>query len=120
MPVLAHLRQARSPVDRPEPPSCRPFVEEVVDTPRRFGTDAIHLHQVGDRSAFDCLQRPEVIQQSPLSRWADARALLQSGLTQVAQAAGPMGADRKPMRFVAQPLNEIQTGMRGGELEEVW
>ena len=95
-------------VDRLEPPSCRSFVKEVVDSPRRFGADTIHLHQVGDGGALNRLKRPEVMQQSPFPGWADARDLLQAGLTQVTHAAGPMGADRKSMRLVAQPLDEIQ------------
>src|SRR6185437_11276488 len=105
------------PVDRSEPPSCRPFVKEIIDSPCRFGADTIHLHQVGDGGALDRLKGPEVVQQSPFPGWADARDLLQAGLTQVTHAAGPMGADREPVRLVAQPLDEIEDRIAGWQFE---
>jgi hypothetical protein len=62
MSALAHLRRTPLLVERPEPPSCRSFVKEVVDSPRCFGADSIHLHQVGDGGALDRLKGPEVMQ----------------------------------------------------------
>src|SRR5262249_60254071 len=95
-------------VDRLEPPSCRSFVKEVVDSPRRFGADSIHLHQVGDGGALDRLKGPEVMQQSPFPGWADASDLLQAGLTQVTLAAGPVGREPPPTRLVAPPPHRKQ------------
>src|SRR5262249_44709278 len=88
--------------------SARPFVEEVVDALRGLGADAGHLLEVGERCAFDRLERPEVMQQRTLARRADAGDLLQAGVSNVALALLPMRADREAMRLVAQPLDEIQ------------
>src|SRR5579863_466379 len=84
--------------------SRRALVKESVDAPRGFRADAVDLHQIGDRSALDRLERAEMMQQSPLARRPDAGDLLQSGLAQTAHAPRPVRADGEAMRLVAQPF----------------
>src|SRR5258707_7804318 len=85
-----------------------PLVKKFVNPPRRFGTDAFDLHQVGNRGALDGFQRAEVVQQRALARRSDAGDLLQAGLAHVTCAARPVRADGKAMGLIAQPLDEIE------------
>ena len=65
-------------------------MEEGVDTPGGFGTDALDLRQIGQRGSFDRLQRAEMQKQGAFAGWSDARNLLQTGFAEIAFAAGPM------------------------------
>src|SRR5271170_4336260 len=117
MPASRLMRRGPLSAGRFEFRSRRTLVEEFVDAPGRFSADTIDLHQVGDGGPLDCLEGTEVMQQRPLPRWADARDFLQAGLAQVAHAARPMRTDRKTMRLVAQPLDEIKHRITRRQLE---
>src|SRR5262249_16616718 len=97
----------------------RTLVKKLVNPPRRFGADAIDLHQVGDRGALDGLERTEVMQQRPLARRPDAGNLLQSGLAQILGAARPMRTDGEAMRLIAQPLDKVEHRVARRQLERV-
>src|SRR4029077_20380520 len=112
--LSAHLR-AR--VEKPG--SCRRSVEEVVDLAGGLRADAGDLRQVGDRRALDRLERAEVAQQRAFAGRADAGDLLKPGFAQIAPAPLPMGADREPMRLVAQPFDEIEHRIARPELERL-
>src|SRR5881409_1395863 len=84
------------------------FVKKVVNFSCGLGAHAGNFGEVGGRGALDRLERPEVLQQRALAGRANAGDFLQPGLAQVLLAAGAMRADRKPMRLVAQPLDEIE------------
>src|SRR5580700_11665030 len=104
------------------PPSdllSRPLVKKFVNPPRRFGTDAFDLHQVGDRGTLDGFQRAEVVQQRALARRPDAGDLLQARLAHVARPARPVRADGEAMGLVAQPLDEIEHRVARRQLERV-
>src|SRR5215471_13669761 len=88
--------------------SPRRVVEKIIDAPRRLGADARRAGKVGERGALDLPQRSEMAQQGALAGRADAGNLLQSGLADVAPAAGAVRADREAMRLVAQSLHEIE------------
>src|SRR5579862_1717398 len=119
-------RRCATPLRKPYtcawPPSdllSRPLVKKFVNPPRRFGTDAFDLHQVGDRGALDGFQRAEVMQQRAFARRSDAGDLLQAGLAHIAGATRPMRADGEAMGLVAQPLDEIEHRVARRQLERV-
>src|SRR5579862_3148692 len=119
-------RRCATPLRKPYtcawPPSdllSRPLVKKLVNPPRRFGTDAFVLHQVGDRGALDGFERAEVMQQRAFTRRSDAGDLLQAGLAHVARTARPVRADGKTMGFIAQPLDEIEHRVARRQLERV-
>src|ERR1700688_5057309 len=93
MPARRHATPLMEPYSSPWPPSdilSRPLMEEFVYPPRRFGTDAFDLHQVGDRGTLDGFERAEVMQQRAFARRSDAGDLLQAGLAHVACPARPV------------------------------
>src|ERR1700728_289622 len=108
MPASRLARRGPLPTCRLALRSCRALVEEFVNAPGRLSAHAVDLHQVGNRGALDRLERTEMVQQSPLPRWANARDFLQARFAQIAHAARPMRPDRKTVRLVAQPLDEIK------------
>src|SRR5438270_593337 len=91
-------------------PSCARggFVEEIIDLARSFGIDSGHMFQIGGGRALDRLKRAEVTQQRALARRTDTGDFLQSGFADILLSLLPMRADRKAMRLVAQPLDEIE------------
>src|SRR5580704_10821599 len=122
MPARRHATPLTEPYLSAWPPSdvlSRPLVKKFVYPPRRFGTDAFDLHQVGDRGALDGFQRAEVVQQRALARRPDAGDLLQARLAHVARPARPVRADGKTMGFIAQPLDEIEHRVARRQLERV-
>src|SRR5688572_3665990 len=97
--------------DRPSRRASGPrggFVEEIVDLARGFGIDSGHMLQIGDGRTLDCLERAEVPQQCTLAGGPDARDFLQAGFADVLLALLAVRPDRKAMRFVAQPLDEVE------------
>ena len=94
-------------------------MKKFVNPPRRFGTDAFDLHQVGDRGALDGFERAEVMQQRAFARRSDAGDLLQAGLAHIARAARPVRADGETMGLIAQPLDEIEHRIARRQLERV-
>src|SRR5712691_4176297 len=103
----------------PENALNRALVEEVVDLARGLGADAGHLGEIGQSCALDRLQRPEMVKQRPLAGRADAGNLLQPGLADVAPSPDAVRPYREAMRFVAQPLHEIEPGITRLELERL-
>src|SRR3954462_5752578 len=99
------------------PRSSGALVEEIVDLARRLRADPGNFCQIGERRALDRLERPEMMQQRALARGADAGDFLQPGLPDIAAAAGAVRAYGEAMRFVAQPLHEIEQGIALLELE---
>src|ERR1700719_1244379 len=99
--------------------SSRPLVKKFVNPPRRFGTDAFDLHQVGDRGALDGFQRAEVMQQRAFARRSDAGDLLQAGFAHVARTTRPVRTDGETMSLIAQPLDEIEHRVARRQLERV-
>src|SRR5580692_2600214 len=97
----------------------RPLVKKFVNPPRRFGTDAFDLHQVGDRGALDGFERAEVVQQRAFARRSDAGDLLQARFAHIAGATRPVRADGKTMGLIAQPLDEIEHRIARRQLERV-
>ena len=58
-----------------------------------------------------------MVQQRALAGRADAGDLVERVLDQFAFALGPVRADREAVRFVAQPLHEIERGIARRQLE---
>src|ERR1700730_7648270 len=111
MPARRCATPLMEPYSSASPPSDllgRPLVKKFVNPPRRFGTDALDLHQVGDRGALDGFERAEVLQQRAFARRSDAGDLLQAGLAHIARPARPVRADGEAMGLVAQPFDEIE------------
>src|ERR1700731_5097238 len=122
MPARRCATPLMEPYSSAWPPSdllSRPLVKKFVNPPRRFGTDAFDLHQVGDRGALDGFQRAKVMQQRAFARRSDAGDLLQAGLAHVARPARPVRADGEAMRLIAQPLDEIEHRIARRQLERV-
>src|SRR5580700_11789854 len=122
MPARRCATPLMEPYSSAWPPSdvlSRTLVKKFVNPPCRFGTDALDLHQVGDRGALDGFERAEVMQQRAFTRRSDAGDLLQAGLAHVARAARPVRADGKTMGFIAQPLDEIEHRVARRQLERV-
>src|SRR5580704_12270843 len=120
MPARRCVTPLTEPYSSAWPPSdisSRPLVKKFVNPPRRFGTDAFDLHQVGDRGALDGFQRAEVMQQRAFARRSDAGDLLQAGLAHVACPARPVRADSETMSLIAQPLDEIEYRVARRQLE---
>ncbi len=92
-------------------------MKKFVNPPRRFGTDALDLHQIGDRGTLDGFERAEVVQQRAFARRSDAGDLLQTGLAHIARPARPVRADGKTMGLIAQPLDEIEHRVARRQLE---
>src|ERR1700704_431669 len=101
------------------PRSSRALMEEIVDLARRLRADSGNFSEIGERRALDRLERPEVVQQRALARWADAGDFLQPGLPDIAPAPDAVRADCEAMRFVAQPLYEIEHRIARLELERL-
>src|SRR3982751_2595751 len=87
---------------------ARGLVEEIVNFAGGLFIDARHLGKIVERGALDGLERAEVVQQRTLAGRTDARNFLQAGLRDILLASGAVRADREAMRFVAQPLDEIE------------
>src|SRR3984893_6717505 len=122
MPACRRATALMEPYSSASPPSDtlgRTLMEEFVNSPRRFGTDAFDLHQVGDRGALDGFQRAEVMQQRAFARRSDAGDLLQAGLAHIARPARPVRTDGETMGFVAKPLDEIEHRVARRQLERV-
>src|SRR5580704_8268619 len=124
----ARMPARRSATPLTEPYSCawppsdissRPLVKKFVNPPRRFGTDAFDLHQIGDRGALDGFQRAEVMQQRAFARRSDAGDLLQAGLAHIARTTRPVRTDGETMSLIAQPLDEIEHRIARRQLERV-
>ena len=94
-------------------------MEEVVDLARGFGVHAGHMLEVGNRRTLDRLQGAEMAQQRTFSCRPDAGDFLQAGLADVLLAFLAMRTDREAMRFVAQPLHEIQHRITRLELDRL-
>src|ERR1700687_582083 len=97
----------------------RPVMEEFVYPLRRFGTDALDLHQVGDRGALDRLERAEVVQQGALARRPDAGDFLPARLAYIARTPRRVRADGETMGLIAQPLDEVEHRIARRQLERV-
>src|SRR5436309_342856 len=105
---FAKFLERRAPIDAASVLRlvCGPSMEKIIDLARRFRIDAGHLLEIGNRSAFDRPQRPEMPQKRPLAGRADAGNLLQPGFADVPFSALPMRPDRKAVRLIAQPFDE--------------
>ena len=55
-------------------------MKKFINAAGRFGTDTIDLQQIGYGGALNGLERTEMVEQRPLTRWADARNFLQAAL----------------------------------------
>src|SRR5260370_37500320 len=122
MPARRCVTPQTEPYSCPWPPSdfsSRPLMKELINPPRRFGTDAFDLHQVGDRGALDGFERAEVMQQRAFARRPDAGDLLQAGLAHIARPARPVRTDGETMGLIAQPLDEIEHRVARRQLERV-
>src|ERR1700683_2153004 len=97
--------------------SRRSLMEEFVNPTSCLGADTIDLQQIGYGGALNRLERAEMVKQSALARGADARNLLQAGLTQLPPAPGSMRTDGKTVRFVTKPLDEVKHRIPGRQLE---
>src|SRR5262249_20913625 len=99
--------------------SRRTVMKEGIDAARRFRTDPIDFHEIGRRGALDCLERAEMQQKREFAGRPDPGDLLQPGFAQIALATRPVRANRKAMRLVAQPLDEIKHRIARRQLERV-
>src|SRR5262249_49473677 len=70
--------------------------------------DAGDALDLGETGARDGAGRPEMMQQGLLAAGADAGDLVERRLTDRLGPPRAVGADRKAVRLVAQPLQEIQ------------
>src|SRR5262245_24715882 len=110
----------RPAIATPEVPSSgRTVMKEGIDAARRFRADAIDFHEIGQRGALDCLERAKMQKKRALARRPDPGDLLQARFAQIALATRPVRADRKAMRLVAQPLDEIKHRIARRQFERV-
>src|SRR5262249_45237136 len=100
-------------------PLSRARVEEVVDLARGFSADSGHFGEIGRRCPLDRLEGSEMVEQRAFAGRADAGDFLQSRLADIAPAANAVRAYREAMRFVAQPLDEVEHGIARLELERL-
>src|SRR6185437_421234 len=108
----------------PKTSSLVPFlarlgVEKLENLACALGADARDLAEVGDRGPLDLLQRSEVKQQGALAGRADTGNFLQTRFANVFLAQLAVRADHETVRFVAQPLDEIQNGVARLELDRL-
>src|SRR3974377_955975 len=96
-------------------PSARTLMEKIVDFARGFGAYPRHFGEIRRCCALDRLESSEVMQERSLAGWANAWNFLQAGFAQPAPSPQSVRTDGESMRFVTQPLHEIQHGIaRGG------
>src|SRR5439155_4381934 len=79
--------------------------------------NARHALDFRDPGARNGACRAEMVQQRLLAAGADARDLIERRAADRLLAAGPMRADRKTVRLVAQALQEIEDGVARLERE---
>src|SRR5215472_1923750 len=115
----ASALSAHLPARLEQPGSRGRSMEEVIDPAGGFRTDAGNLLQVGNRCPLDRLEGAEVPQQRAFAGRADAGDFLEASFAQVAPAPLPVRADRKAMRLIAQPLDEIEHWIARPELERL-
>src|SRR2546423_3787192 len=91
-------------------------MEELINAACRLGIDAGHLCEIAERSALNCFERAEVMQQRALARRTDAGDLLQPGLADVFLASLSVRTDGEAVGLVAQALDEIEQRIARFEL----
>src|SRR5882762_2437378 len=90
-------------------------MEFLVDFFRELATDALDLGQILDASAHNALQPPEAREQLLAAFGADpCNALQRRGRTSLG-APRPVPGDSEAVCFVANPLDQMQSGMVGGK-----
>src|SRR5438067_11734779 len=88
--------------------SAGTVVKIVVKLACDFSADAGRCGEIAGRRALDRLEGSKVRKQRSFASWSHARDFLQTGFADIAPAAHAMRADSIAMRFVAQPLHEIE------------
>src|SRR5262245_31223510 len=92
-------------------------MEELIYLSRGLCTNSRHLGQIGQACPLDRFHRAKMPKQSPLAGGTDPRNFLQSRFANVFLATRAVRADRKTMRLVAQPFDEIKQGIAWRQLE---
>src|SRR3954471_20232316 len=85
-----------------------PRMEVGVDPLRRLLADTRRLLQVAQPGHLHTAGGPEMVQQRPLARGADALDLVKLAGAQRLRSAGAVGGDSEAVRLIAQALQEIQ------------
>src|SRR4051812_38907564 len=92
-------------------------MEMPVDALRERPADAFHLRDIVDRRRLHAAQAAEMLDQRLASLGTDAGNFVQHRRGATLSAPRAMPDDRKPVRLIADLLDEMQAGMRWRELE---
>ena len=74
----------------------------------KFTTDPVDPGQILDTGPSQALQTAKVLQQGAATLGPDTTDLIQQRSLASAAPAGTMAGDRKPMRFIANLLDQVQ------------
>src|SRR3954464_13024116 len=88
-----------------------------IDALGEWTADAFHLGDVVYRRRLHAAQAAEVLDQRLAALCPDAGNLVQHGGRALLAAAGAVADDGEAVRLVADRLDEMQPGGRGGELQ---
>src|SRR3954451_1397676 len=94
-------------------------MKKIINFARSFSIDAGHRRQVGWRRPLDRLERSKMLEQRPLAGRPNPRNFAQARFTDVAPPATAVRADRKAMRLVTQPFDEIENRVARFEHERL-
>src|ERR1700679_3256577 len=93
-------------------------VEVIIKTPRKRRADTGDSFEVSGAGSQDALQPSEMAQQGSAFRRSQARHRLQYRFVVAARPPAAVPADGKPMRFIADALDEPRGGRM--RLEREW
>src|SRR6267143_6880715 len=90
-------------------------MEFLVDFFGQLAADALDLRQVLDARAHDALQPAEAREQLFAAFRSDSRDALERRRGASRGASRPVSGDGEAMRFVSNPLDQMQPGVVGGK-----
>src|SRR5258708_39423637 len=90
-------------------------MELPVDFFGELAADALHLRQILDARADDSLQPAEAREQLFAALRSDSRDALERRRGASLGASRPVSGDGKAVRFVSDPLDQMQPGAVGGK-----
>src|SRR6266853_4724501 len=90
-------------------------MELPIDFFRELAADALDLRQVLDARADDSLQPAEAREQLSAALRSDSRDALERRRGASLGASRPVSGDGEAVRFVSNPLDQMQPGVVGGK-----
>ena len=80
----------------------------LVDELRQRSADTAYLHEIIHARTQYALESPELLEELASACWPETRNRLERGFVVTPRASPAMSGDRKPMRFVADALDQVQ------------